>query len=162
MTKNLTYSEKLKDPRWQKKRLEILERDEWQCKICHTEKKTLHVHHKKYEYGKDPWEIDSDYLVTLCEDCHAVETKDFTENLKTLTDILRQTLTSKGLWLLIHAFGNTVFEYSPDVYAEIVDDVFHSEYVDEIIKRKCQGWSTSPDFDLPSKEEGSPREDQPF
>ena len=28
------YSEKLKDPRWQKKRLEILERDNFRCQYC--------------------------------------------------------------------------------------------------------------------------------
>jgi len=30
----VTYAEKLKDPRWQKKRLEIMERDEWTCQWC--------------------------------------------------------------------------------------------------------------------------------
>lgn len=39
------YSEKLKNPRWQKKRLEIFERDGWKCRACQDEKSTLHVHH---------------------------------------------------------------------------------------------------------------------
>jgi len=29
-----TYAEKLKDPRWQKKRLERLDLAEWECEIC--------------------------------------------------------------------------------------------------------------------------------
>ncbi len=29
----MTYAEQLKDPRWQKRRLEILQRDEWRC-LC--------------------------------------------------------------------------------------------------------------------------------
>ena len=37
------YSQKLKDPRWQKKRLQILERDEWNCQICHDNESTLVV-----------------------------------------------------------------------------------------------------------------------
>lgn len=30
----MSYAEQLKDPRWQKKRLEILNRDEWKCTWC--------------------------------------------------------------------------------------------------------------------------------
>ena len=62
------YSEKLKDPRWQKKRLEILERDAWACQVCGGKEKTLHVHHNKY--SNNPWDAKNDDLVTLCEDCH--------------------------------------------------------------------------------------------
>ena len=67
---NLNYSEKLKDPRWQKKRLEILERDRWTCKSCGEKEKTLHVHHIFYFPKKDPWEIHNGFLITFCEDCH--------------------------------------------------------------------------------------------
>jgi len=68
----MSYNEALKDPRWQKKRLEILERDEWTCQSCSCKHKTLHVHHKYYtdETRKEPWDILSSALVTLCQDCH--------------------------------------------------------------------------------------------
>lgn len=68
MTKE-EYAEKLKDPRWQKKRLEIFERDKWTCVLCDATGKTLHVHHWEYSSG-DPWEIDDALLNALCEDCH--------------------------------------------------------------------------------------------
>lgn len=29
------YAEKLRDPRWQKLRLQVMERDEWMCEICY-------------------------------------------------------------------------------------------------------------------------------
>lgn len=64
----MTYSEKLKDPRWQRKRLEILERDNFTCRDCQATDKHLHVHHCHYE--KDPWDASNDVLLTLCEDCH--------------------------------------------------------------------------------------------
>lgn len=67
----MDYSEKLKDPRWQKKRLKILERDEWMCSRCGDDKKTLHVHH--LEYNGEPWETKDKNLETLCEDCHRFE-----------------------------------------------------------------------------------------
>lgn len=66
----MKYAEKLKDPRWQKKRLKILERDKWQCVKCHDDKSTLHVHHKKYDENKDPWDYPDKQLETLCETCH--------------------------------------------------------------------------------------------
>lgn len=64
------YSELLKDPRWQKKRLEILTRDKWECRFCGDGENTLHVHHLIYIQDKDPWEYASPVLVTLCEECH--------------------------------------------------------------------------------------------
>jgi hypothetical protein len=65
----MTYSEKLKDPRWQRKRLDILKRDDFTCRDCGAINKTLHVHHCHYD-GGDPWKANDDVLLTLCEDCH--------------------------------------------------------------------------------------------
>ena len=65
----MTYSEKLKDPRWQKKRLEILDRDQFTCRDCGAINKTLHIHHCHY-YGCDPWDTKDSLLLTLCEECH--------------------------------------------------------------------------------------------
>ena len=64
------YLEKLKDPRWQKKRLEIFERDNFTCKHCERQDVTLNVHHLKYIKDLDPWEYADCYLITLCEKCH--------------------------------------------------------------------------------------------
>lgn len=66
----MTYSEKLKDPRWQKKRLKILERDDWTCQHCGEDIKTLHVHHLLYSNMENPWDTPDIWLVTLCQDCH--------------------------------------------------------------------------------------------
>jgi hypothetical protein len=67
------YSELLRDPRWQKKRLKILERDDWKCTECSRKDLELHVHHKSYEYGKDPWDYDDSVIVTMCLSCHGLE-----------------------------------------------------------------------------------------
>jgi hypothetical protein len=64
-----SYSSKLKDPRWQKKRLQILQRDEFKCKSCGNDESTLHVHHMVYMVD-NPWESADIDLVTLCENCH--------------------------------------------------------------------------------------------
>lgn len=67
------YLQKLKDPRWQKKRLEILERDGWQCRFCGEKETTLHVHHICYLPRRDPWDIPNGFLITFCEGCHNPE-----------------------------------------------------------------------------------------
>lgn len=66
----LSYSEKLKDPRWQRKRLERLQESEFSCDCCLSEDKTLHVHHKFYKKNAEPWEYENHELEVLCEDCH--------------------------------------------------------------------------------------------
>lgn len=96
----LSYSEKLRDPRWQKKRLEILERDGWKCLECGETAETLHVHHLFYR-GSAPWETPDYGLRTLCESCHAYASRfvvkedldQFGDSALVLMDVLR----SKGL-----------------------------------------------------------------
>lgn len=70
------YFEKLKDPRWQRKRLRIFSRDNWTCKDCGEKGKELQVHHTAYISGKEPWEVDDCYLVTLCKSCHEKRTRE--------------------------------------------------------------------------------------
>jgi hypothetical protein len=63
-----SYSEKLKDPRWQKKRLEIMQRDNFTCTLCGDKESFLNVHHMAY--SGMPWEIPNESLITTCEFCH--------------------------------------------------------------------------------------------
>jgi 5-methylcytosine-specific restriction endonuclease McrA len=65
-----TYLENLKDPLWQRKRLEILNRDGFRCQFCNDDKNTLTVHHKIYRKNSLPWEYEDHELITLCEPCH--------------------------------------------------------------------------------------------
>jgi hypothetical protein len=71
MVRRTTYREKLKDPRWQRKRLEVLNRDKWSCRWCREKNETLHVHHLRYR--GEPWEAADEDLITLCESCHTDE-----------------------------------------------------------------------------------------
>jgi len=70
------YTDQLKHPKWQRRRLEIMQRDGFACKRCSADDKTLNVHHKLYHSGAAPWEYADDELVTLCEDCHEAEHKE--------------------------------------------------------------------------------------
>ena len=66
----MDYKEQLKHPKWQKKRLEIMNRDQFQCQCCMDKEDTLTVHHKKYIQGKKAWEYPDNLLITLCNPCH--------------------------------------------------------------------------------------------
>ncbi len=130
------YAEKLKDPRWQKRRLQILERDKWSCQECGTDSKTLHVHHRFYDRGKEPWESPDHALVTLCEDCHEYET---TERACAEHDLLRALRRSGFMQQDVHMLamgiahleGKDIFEIAsaiewtlacPELRAKMVDD----------------------------------------
>lgn len=65
----MTYWQKLKDPRWQQKRLRVMERDNFTCRDCADTKKNQQVHHCFYEKG-DPWDTGDEFLLTLCDECH--------------------------------------------------------------------------------------------
>lgn len=69
----MTYKEKLKHPRWQKRRLEILERDEFKCRFCGDTETELQIHHAFYLKKDNPEDYSDDMLFTLCKNCHQDE-----------------------------------------------------------------------------------------
>lgn len=87
----MLYKDKLKKPKWQKKRLEILDRDNFTCTSCKSSENELQVHHLDYLPGIDPWEYPNDMLITLCIYCHNKETKR-----ELLESNLATTLKMKG------------------------------------------------------------------
>jgi hypothetical protein len=98
------YHQKLKDPRWQKKRLEVLNRDDFKCQKCGDVETELNVHHIKYSTN-EPWDEPASNLITLCKDCHSI-----IENYKAMDKsitITRIQKLSRGL----HRF--VAFVYTP-------------------------------------------------
>lgn len=67
------YARKLRDPRWQRRRLERMQVADFACEQCRAKDKTLAVHHRRYFKGRDPWDYPDELLHVLCEDCHACE-----------------------------------------------------------------------------------------
>jgi hypothetical protein len=95
---NTRYSELLKDPRWQKLRLEIFERDKWKCQSCGSAENTLAVHHRSYMRGLKPWEYETFLLVTLCEECHASERQHLADAKSSLLAAIDESII--GSWEL--------------------------------------------------------------
>ena len=88
------YKLQLQDNNWKQKRVEILKRDDKECQMCMS-KKNVHVHHKKYIQGRKVWEYENNYLITVCELCHAKHHKKPKLTKKVKEDIKRDTLISK-------------------------------------------------------------------
>lgn len=115
-----SYSDKLKDPRWQKRRLEILERDGWMCQSCQDNESMLVVHHRFYEKG-EPWEAKDCVLITLCQQCHEQEHEAYPIH----SEALVQALKSKGflshdITNIVHAFMRMNVINSPEYMASLL------------------------------------------
>lgn len=93
----MTYQEKLLDPRWQKRKSEIYQRDNFTCQDCGSQSKTLHAHHLWYQPKKDPWDYPDIALLTLCDDCH----KSRHDNELVFDQLIRGNLTCARLRELV-------------------------------------------------------------
>jgi hypothetical protein len=69
----LTWKEQYRHPNWQRRRLQILERDKFTCRRCGDKDSMLHVHHLKYRKNSYIWEAKGKDMITLCEKCHDEE-----------------------------------------------------------------------------------------
>ena len=62
-----------KSSAWEKKRLEILERDNYECQVCKEEggfAPATTVHHLKHLEDRLDLALDDDNLVSVCAACH--------------------------------------------------------------------------------------------
>lgn len=123
------YSEKLLDPRWQKKRLEILQRDEWACQVCGDKKETLHVHHRAYFHNVDPWDVRDEYLVTLCCNCHEHESECMSEYITALTRVLKRKFFADDVFSIMNGFWDLKITKTPKHTADVLEYALSNEKV---------------------------------
>lgn len=126
--KTLSYSEQIKSPHWQKRRLQILQRDNFTCQICGSTEKTLHVHHLCYRKDAKIWDYPDNTLITLCEDCHRMEHEMQSENDYSVTNLINDLLIS----------GFTNFELVSILY-KIAHESFvknNQLIIDDLLNRK--------------------------
>jgi hypothetical protein len=138
-----TYAEKLRDPRWQRKRLEIMQRDEFTCTQCGDASTTLNVHH--WEYMKDPWDVPNGDLITVCERCHSQieECKKLSKGLMRQSDF-RDLL--KNIQRLLNSHGECRIESSND-RVSMVANVRKYRFLepDECVRKGDEYWCGEPD-----------------
>lgn len=66
----MSYSDDLKHPKWQERRLRVFSLAGFKCARCGSGERQLHAHHKLYLRGHKPWEYEDALLECLCELCH--------------------------------------------------------------------------------------------
>lgn len=100
-----TYSELLRHPKWQMKRLEILKRDKATCQLCDDQETELHIHHKEYLPGMKPWEYNNSVLITYCKHCHRIV--EWYKTNRTGDTILRidKRVRAEGEWFYVLIYG---------------------------------------------------------
>ncbi len=112
-----TDKNKYQDPRWQKLRLQILDRDHWGCQSCGEEEKPLHVHHKYYVAGKPLWESPPESLITLCADCHEKEAEKLLKAMEHLTSAARKNFLSFDIEVIASGLDTLTLRHLPEVVA---------------------------------------------
>jgi len=130
------YSNKLKDPRWQKKRLEILQRDEFTCQKCGDMESTLHVHHKRYIPSNDPWEYPDFLLITLCENCHESEMLNIKEAIEGLIEGILDNFLAEDIQEISCGFHQLELQHSHEIVAGAISLALSSNEIQrELIKK---------------------------
>lgn len=120
----MNYADLLRHPKWQKRRLEIMQRDSWCCSVCKADDLPLNVHHQRYISGRKPWEYSNDDLVTLCDDCHG-EIHEVHDHYKGLTTADKVNLVDKivGAEVMKHKCGPFLIFPDPKICDGCV--IFH-------------------------------------
>ena len=130
------YSDKLKDPRWQKKRLEILNRDNFACQKCFDDESTLNVHHKWYLPNVDPWDYPDELLITLCENHHQEELMNTEGEDKGILRILHTLFLTESINELKCGLHKIVMPRPPEVTASIISWAISSPEIMGILDDK--------------------------
>jgi len=128
------YYEKLKDPRWQKKRLEVFQRDDFCCQLCFSDENTLTVHHRYYDKDLEPWEYPLEALVTLCQDCHRIEYEDQFEVDKRLVRAFRETgFLNCDIEQISNGLINYKMPHTSEVTASMLKWVFNNGELQKVL-----------------------------
>ena len=131
------YAQKLKDPRWQKKRLEILNRDEWTCQLCGSTTDTLAVHHKRYLIDTEPWDYPNKLLITLCETCHEAEKEG--EESNDLIAMVKENFLSNDIGILADGFRQieATKQYELWMVAETIRWILSDKEIQKELTDRC-------------------------
>jgi len=106
----MSYQAQLKQPEWQRRRMEMLERADCRCQHCDTRDESLEIHHHHYVPSRFAWEYTDDELMVLCKSCH--------QEIHSIIDffgvISRDPALARCFAALITGFCNSRLELTPD------------------------------------------------
>jgi hypothetical protein len=122
------YNKLLRDPKWQKRRLEIMSLDEFTCRMCYNDAETLNVHHLIYFKDRKPWEYEDQHLITLCEHCHKIQRSISLQKIFADLSINNSTALYVGFYLkkMIERYVN-----NPRCTEQAIWSMLHNEFEEE-------------------------------
>ena len=115
-----SYQNLLSSPKWQRKRLEVLNKSNFTCEVCGDNEATLHVHHKRYVNKARPWDTPDELLISLCESCHKQEHARLPISLKKLTEVIREKYLSSDIDEITEGFAKMPTFHLPEVEASVL------------------------------------------
>ena len=99
----MNYKEQIKSPKWQKRRLEILEKDNFACQLCGDTETMLNVHHLCYHKDRNIWDYEDWELMTLCEDCHKEEHSSMDDLISEIESLKSSGLTMREITAILNS-----------------------------------------------------------
>lgn len=133
------YLDQIKSPKWQKRRLDILNRDDFTCQMCGSKDKTLHVHHTIYIPKRKIWEYSDKQLITLCEDCYNKEHFEYAEFVnQIITNMRYYGFTNKEIMFYIGNYSCGIEAEPDDSLIQIYNELHPDEcgVFERLIKRR--------------------------
>jgi hypothetical protein len=117
-----SYRSQYLDPRWQKKRLEVMESTSFKCESCDSETNTLNVHHKQYIPNRDVWDYRRDQFLVLCEDCHEAYHSEFDWLNEVIGSVDPKNLSRKGMAAFLAGWAGV--EIDLDEFSDLHQYIF--------------------------------------
>lgn len=134
----MNYKEQIKSPKWQKRRLEILQKDGFRCQICGDDEHTLNVHHLVYHKNRNIWEYEDWELITLCEDCHEHQ-HIMEENLEEkIWSLKSRGVSIEEISALLETIDITIFKGNDFCITDIVGEEWRPEIEPGYLKRLAE------------------------
>lgn len=119
-----SYRSQYLDPRWQKKRLEVMQEAGFKCQACGSGEKTLNVHHKQYVTNRDIWDYKDDQYATLCEDCHEMIHESFDILNDVIGSVDNRKISRKAMAAFLAGWGDVEIDLSR--FTEVQREIYES------------------------------------
>lgn len=119
---HMDYKEQIKSPKWQKRRLEIMQKDNFTCQLCGDTESMLNVHHLTYHKDKKIWEYEDWELITLCENCHKEEHSSMDDVINEIESIKSRGVTMREIISALNSIDISLYLGHDDCIYNLVGE----------------------------------------